>query len=125
LNGTGVYNRAGRGYPDVAAVGQNGVIVFQGGAYNDGAGTSMSAPIFAAILTRINEERLAMNLTVLGFVNPSLYENPSMFNDITIGDMSNGGECYGRGFKAVPGWDPVTGLGTPNYPAMLEYFLYG
>ena len=27
------------------------------------------------------------------------------------------------GFSAVEGWDPVTGLGTPNYPKMLEYFM--
>lgn len=27
------------------------------------------------------------------------------------------------GFSASPGWDPVTGLGTPNYPRMLQHFL--
>jgi tripeptidyl-peptidase-1 len=27
------------------------------------------------------------------------------------------------GFSAVKGWDPVTGLGTPNYPKMLEFFM--
>jgi hypothetical protein len=31
--------------------------------------------------------------------------------------------CGSVGFQASKGWDPVTGLGTPNYPRMLEYFL--
>lgn len=33
--------------------------------------------------------------------------------------------CNGTavGFKAVSGWDPVTGLGTPNFPKMLEYYM--
>jgi tripeptidyl-peptidase-1 len=31
--------------------------------------------------------------------------------------------CGSPGFQASKGWDPVTGLGTPNYPKMLEYFL--
>jgi hypothetical protein len=31
--------------------------------------------------------------------------------------------CGSQGFQASKGWDPVTGLGTPNYPKMLEYFL--
>lgn len=31
--------------------------------------------------------------------------------------------CDTVGFSAVPGWDPVTGLGTPNFPKMLAYYL--
>lgn len=31
--------------------------------------------------------------------------------------------CGTLGFQAVEGWDPATGLGTPNYPKMLELFL--
>ncbi|KAM3547160.1 hypothetical protein MY1884_009698 [Beauveria asiatica] len=86
-------------------------------------GTSMSAPIFAAIINRINEERISAGKKPLGFVNPALYRNPSMFNDITSGDQSGGnGNCNGKGFKAASGWDSVTGLGTPKYPEMLAYF---
>jgi tripeptidyl-peptidase-1 len=91
----------------------------------------MSAPLFAAILTRINEERIAAGKSTIGFANPALYANPAMFNDITIGNQAKGGPngdgaasaCGNTGFSAVTGWDPVTGLGTPNYPALLEYFL--
>jgi len=68
----------------------------------------------------INEERLEANKSTVGFINPALYANPSMLNDITNG--SNPG-CNTIGFPAAPGWDPVTGLGTPNYSKMLEYFM--
>ena len=42
------------------------------------------------------------------------------FNDIVSG--SNPG-CGTSGFAATPGWDPVTGLGTPNFGVLLEKFL--
>lgn len=116
-----MYNRNGRAYPDIAAVGDNGVIVFQGSVGRSG-GTSMSAPIVAAMFTRINEELLAKGKSVIGFANPVLYRNPDAFNDITIGGQKDAGACRGRGFSAVPGWDPVTGLGTPKYPELLKVF---
>ncbi|KAF2857821.1 putative protease S8 tripeptidyl peptidase I [Piedraia hortae CBS 480.64] len=116
---SGVYNRMGRGVPDVAAIGDN-IAVYSSGKFKLTGGTSASAPVFAAIINRINEERIATGKGPLGFLNPTLYKNPEMFNDITSG--SNPG-CGTDGFKAVKGWDPVTGLGTPNYPRMLEVFM--
>ena len=84
------------------------------------SGTSAAAPVFAALLTRINEERIAKGKGTVGFVNPVLYQHPEVFNDITEG--SNSG-CGGTAFEAVEGWDPVTGLGTPNYPKLLDVFM--
>ncbi|KAK5995211.1 Tripeptidyl-peptidase sed1 [Cladobotryum mycophilum] len=126
----GIYNKAGRGYPDLSAVGENGVIIAQGRLLY-GGGTSMAAPIVASIFTRINDERLRAGKSIIGFANPALYKNPSMFNDVTVGNQDKGAPvhdwlpsaCGNTGFSAVPGWDPVTGLGTPNYAAMLEYFM--
>ena len=140
----GIYNRAGRGYPDVSAIGDN-VVIFNKGAPTLIGGTSAAAPVFASILTRINEERIAAGKSTVGFVNPTLYANPSAFHDITTG--SNPG-CGTNGFSAAKGWDPgksalscschalvvqyrqrltafliVTGLGTPNYPALLDVFM--
>ncbi|MCJ1231705.1 Tripeptidyl-peptidase sed1 [Toensbergia leucococca] len=118
VNG-GIYNRAGRGYPDFSAIGDNVIIFFEGFPALIG-GTSAAAPTFASILNRINEERLAVGKSTIGFVNPTLYANPQVLHDITVG--SNPG-CGTNGFSVSTGWDPVTGLGTPNYPAMLELFL--
>lgn len=123
----GVYNRNGRAYPDLSAVGDNGLVVV-GGDFGLSGGTSMSAPIVGAIFTLINEERLAAGKTPIGFVNPVLYQHPEMFNDILVGSQPLGGPhnwgCSNNGgFHCHEGWDPVTGMGTPNYKKMLEVFM--
>ncbi|KAJ7639552.1 peptidase S8/S53 domain-containing protein [Roridomyces roridus] len=101
----GLFNVSGRGFPDVAAQGQNIEIATV-------EGTSASAPIFASIIALINSQRVAAGKTTFGFLNPLLYANPGMFNDVTSG--SNPG--YGTaGFSARAGWDAVTGLGTPVF----------
>jgi len=115
----GIYNIGGRGYPDVSAVGDN-VVIINNALPTLIGGTSAAAPVFAAVINRINEERIAVGKSSVGFVNPTLYANPGAFNDITVGNNSG---CGTPGFYAAPGWDPVTGLGTPNYPALLEAFL--
>lgn len=66
-----VFNRAGRGYPDVAAVGDNYVVHMQGMTTRL-AGTSVAVPVWASILTLINEERLAVGKGPVGFVHPVL-----------------------------------------------------
>ncbi|KAE8444410.1 hypothetical protein EG329_000610 [Mollisiaceae sp. DMI_Dod_QoI] len=103
----GVYNRIGRGYPDVSANGDK-IAVVNGGFASFSGGTSASTPIFASIVNRINEQRLNAGKKPVGFINPALYANPRMLNDITNG--TNPG-CGTQGFSAVNGWDPVTGLG--------------
>ena len=115
----GVYNRNGRGIPDVAANGDNYPVAQDGDFYLSG-GTSQSAPLFASLLNRIVDERIKIGKGALGFVNPTLYAHPDVLNDITEG--KNPG-CGTWGFSCAPGWDPVTGLGTPNYPKLLELFL--
>lgn len=133
----GIYNRGGRAYPDVAALGQSGAIVANG-RFQAVGGTSMSAPIIAAIFNRINEQRLSIGKGPVGFVNPALYDLASKkeyyqyyFNDVTVGDQRWGGigadrqysSCGNTGFSCVEGWDPVTGLGTPRYDRWEDYFV--
>ncbi|KAM3446921.1 hypothetical protein MY3296_009227 [Beauveria thailandica] len=129
----GIYNRAGRAYPDVSAAGDNGLVVTQGRAGLSG-GTSMSSPIVASIFNRINDKRLSAGKGPIGFANTALYDAagiPGFYNDVTEGDQALGGiysdrglsACGNNGFSAVPGWDPVSGLGTPNYEAWVKYFL--
>lgn len=115
----GIYNRIGRAYPDVSAIGEH-ILVFWKGGPVVGGGTSASAPIFAAMLTRINEERIAAGRPTVGFVNPLLYAHPEVFRDVTEGSNP---ACKSDGFPAAPGWDPVTGLGSPKYDRMLELFM--
>ena len=53
-----------------------------------------------------NDARIAAGKSPLGFLNPFLYQNPSIFNDVTSG---NNPGCSTKGFEASAGWDPVTG----------------
>ncbi|TVY41776.1 Aorsin [Lachnellula subtilissima] len=108
-----------RGYPDVSANGANYVVAVDG-KFSLTFGTSASSPTFASLVNMINEERLAVGKGPVGFLNPTLYANPQVLNDITTG--GNRG-CGTPGFNSTKGWDPVTGLGTPNYPKMLKLFM--
>jgi tripeptidyl-peptidase I len=108
-----------RGFPDVAANGVNYVVAVTGN-FSLAFGTSASAPTFGSIVTLINEERMNAGKSPVGFMNPVLYAHPEILNDV-----QNGGNkgCGTTGFEAVTGWDPVTGLGTPDYPSMLKRFM--
>ncbi|RDB20085.1 Tripeptidyl-peptidase sed3 [Hypsizygus marmoreus] len=108
----GLYNPKGRGIPDVAAQGDR-FRIFLSGVPRMIGGTSASSPTFAGIVALLNDVRLSKKLPPLGFLNPLLYSvDSSAFNDITVGHNSG---CGTTGFNATRGWDPVTGLGTPNF----------
>ncbi|THU80130.1 family S53 protease [Dendrothele bispora CBS 962.96] len=113
---SGLFNPNGRAFPDIAAQGEN-VEIVSGGQAGLVAGTSCSSPIFASVISLVNDRLIAAGKPVLGFLNPFLYANPQAFFDITSG--SNPG-CGTNGFPARAGWDPVTGLGTPNFAAILD-----
>ena len=110
------YDKNGRAYPDVSALGV-GLDVIVRGSSEPVDGTSCSAPIFGSIIALINAQRSLQGKNSLGWINPWVYQNPDMFNDITSGN--NAYKCC-EGFTATAGWDPVTGLGTPNYTKMLN-----
>jgi len=109
------YNASGRAYPDLSSLGVN-VQIVQKGKVVAVDGTSCSSPIVAGLVSMLNEIRLNAAKPTLGFINPLLYQwaasNPSSFNDVTSGSNPQG--CC-PGFQAYQGWDPVTGLGTPNF----------
>ena len=108
-----------RGFPDISANGVRYVVAVDG-AFEYIFGTSASTPVVGGILTLINAARMDIGKSSIGFINPTIYAYPWMFNDITSGGNKG---CGTPGFTAVSGWDPVTGLGTPNFPKMLATFL--
>ncbi|KIK66637.1 hypothetical protein GYMLUDRAFT_1023250 [Collybiopsis luxurians FD-317 M1] len=112
---SGRFNSTGRAFPDVAAQGLN-VGFVNAGQEMLFSGSSASTPIFASVIALINDRLVAAGKSPLGFFNPFLYANPSAFFDINTG--SNPG-CGTSGFPACAGWDPVTGLGTPNFSRLL------
>jgi tripeptidyl-peptidase I len=89
----------------------------------------------SSVIALVNDALLAAGRPVLGFLNVSIFPisiqaeaNKSIqpwiysggykaFTDI-VGGSSAG--CNTGGFAAQPGWDAVTGFGTPYFPAILE-----
>ncbi|KAL4810127.1 peptidase S8/S53 domain-containing protein [Aspergillus unguis] len=121
----GLYNPQGRAIPDVAAQAQNYAIIDHGRSLKIG-GTSASAPVFAAIVSRLNAARLEVDKPRLGFLNPWLYSlNQTGFTDIVDGGSIG---CSGAsavkvphaGWNATRGWDPATGLGTPFFNTLVK-----
>ncbi|KAK1909189.1 hypothetical protein P3342_011267 [Pyrenophora teres f. teres] len=99
LNGTydGLYNKTGRGYPDLAAQG-----------------------LYFAYFWNGTEEPSPGKPT-LGFLNPWLYKKGYKgLTDITKGS-SHG--CNVEGFPVTKGWDPITGFGTPDFPELVKLAL--
>jgi subtilase family serine protease len=81
----------------------------------DIGGTSLSCPQWAGLVAIADQ----LNGGGLGLINPALYRigaDPARyaadFFDITTGNNTANPDV--PGYPATTGWDPVTGLGTPN-----------
>jgi subtilase family serine protease len=114
-----------RGVPDVSADADpvTGIAVITsnaGGGYtiSGHGGTSASAPLWAGIIALADQYAKRH----LGFVNPAIYQIArgshyhQAFHDITAGN-NNTAEfppATITGYRAGPGWDPVTGWGSPD-----------
>ena len=126
-----LFNISGRAYPDVALIGHNYPILV-GGKYYIQDGTSASTPVFAAMLTLINDARLNAGKPPIGFANPALYfiamTNPDVFHDIGSGKNNccaavKNPVCCKYGFTAQNGFNPVTGLGSVNFGKLKDAFM--
>ncbi|RPD69218.1 family S53 protease-like protein [Lentinus tigrinus ALCF2SS1-7] len=113
----GLFNSTGRAFPDISARGVNYLTEINGSFWTID-GTSASTPVIASVVALLNDARLNAGLPSLGFINPLLYsqQGAAALNDVTSG--SNPG-CGTQGFPAVQGWDPVTGLGSPDFDKLL------
>jgi subtilase family serine protease len=132
----------GRGVPDVAALGdpQTGLLIGQTQTFPDGAkydeyrvgGTSLSSPIFAGLMALADQKAGHPH----GFANPLFYANPGAFYDVlsvktavarrnfvndvddaegTVDRLRTFDDYSGSQTQQTgPGWDNVTGLGTPS-----------
>lgn len=107
-----------RGVPDVAgdADPATAMAIYANGVWDQIGGTSASAPFWAALMAIANQ----MAGHPLGFINSALYtlamsnKYGQDFRDITVGNNSvNDGHVNVVGYDAAPGWDPITGWGSP------------
>jgi subtilase family serine protease len=109
-----------RGVPDVSGDADSFTamtLMFTGGVPYPAQGTSAATPLWAAVIALADQDAGHH----LGFVNPAIYaiaRSPAYhraFHDVVTGDNSvlwpTG---VFTGYQAGPGWDPVTGWGSPN-----------
>jgi subtilase family serine protease len=109
-----------RGVPDVAADADSSTamtLMFTGGVPYPAQGTSAATPLWAAVIALADQDA-GQNL---GFVNPAIYAiarspaYPRAFHDVVTGDNSVFWPTrLFTGYQAGPGWDPITGWGSPN-----------
>jgi len=115
-----------RGVPDVAynADKTSGYVVWWMGMGAVVGGTSAGAPQWAGIIALADQAAGRR----LGAINKSLYHiaksdaYSSAFNDITSGANTFAGANV---YEAKPGWDAVTGLGTPNVANLIPLLIDG
>jgi kumamolisin len=111
---------AGRAIPDVAADADpaTGYLTMSGGKLQIVGGTSASAPLWAALIARIN----ATKGVRVGNFNALLYSKigpAHVLPDITSGNNDTDGLLHGQ-FAAGAGWDACTGWGSPGGKALLN-----
>lgn len=123
------FNSNGRAYPDIAAVGHACPTVINNGLHGID-GTSCSAPLIGGLLTYVWDTLWREHMIKLGFANPLLYHIynycPECFNDIKQGyNWCTESECCEGtnefGFSSIRGYDPVSGLGTPNIEKIRDF----
>jgi subtilase family serine protease len=79
---------------------------------NQYGGTSFAAPMWAAYIALVNQQRAANGGKTIGFINPTIYSigvgssYKTDFHDVTSGKSGS--------YSAVTGYDLVTGWGSPN-----------
>ena len=122
---TSYYNANGRGFPDLAVIGTNYEVFLDGKLILVG-GTSASTPCFAQMVSLMNTMRFNAGLPSMGFVHPFLYEswenNADAYVDIVNNQPMEHGCCV-DGFDCVEGWEPLNGLGTPNFGVLSQLAL--
>jgi len=111
-----------RGTPDIASSADPafGLAIYTAGSWTVVGGTSAASPLWAGVTAIANQ----MAGHPLGFLNTRLYtveashSGATAFNDVVTGN-NNSPDAPVQGYPATTGWDPVTGLGTPNAAVLL------
>jgi hypothetical protein len=117
-----------RNVPDVAANADPGTGLYicetdPVGGFGCGpvGGTSLATPLWAGFMALVNQQAVEAGKSTVGFINPAIYaiyasgKGADYHNDFH--DITSGNNDF---FNAVPGYDPVTGLGSPNGQNLID-----
>lgn len=84
----GLFNRAGRAYPDISAQGVFYQVALDG-FFNTIVNSNTATPAVASVIALLNDRLIASRERPLGFINPLLYSSVGLtaLNDITQGRL--------------------------------------
>ncbi|KAK1971218.1 Pro-kumamolisin [Colletotrichum sublineola] len=132
-------NFSGRGFPDISAHSASPPFaVINANNLVGSGGTSAACPLVAGLVGLLNDARIRAGQPTMGFLNPWLYKRGFKgLTDVTAGgskgcsgiDLQSGKPVEGAGvipfatWNSTQGWDPVTGLGLPNFEEMKKIAL--
>ncbi len=106
-----------RQVPDVAAAAYPNLSIYYKGGWVASGGTSAAAPIWAAGTLLVDQGLQQMNKAPIGGV-PEFYTLANHAgSDHPYNDITSGGNLF---YNATPGWDYVTGWGSPNFNNILQ-----
>src|SRR5216683_2251483 len=124
-----------RGVPDVSAVGGSGVWIYCNECVTQSPvfgtlGTSLSSPAYAGMIAVMESALNNTKYSTFGLFNQVAYQilNSPSYNTVMHQITSFFVSPYGNGnnqgppqeYQPGPGWNPVTGIGTPNVGLMVE-----
>jgi kumamolisin len=117
-------SRTLRNVPDVAGdADTDNFSCYDGGCTTGNGGTSYAAPLWAGFIALVNEQAASAHQPPVGFLNPTIYAiggTPTyrhVFHDEKVGNN-------GR-YIAGPGFDLVTGFGSPRGQALIDALIRG
>ena len=121
-----------RGVPDVAAVGGSGVWIYCNECVTQSpvfgtTGTSLAAPAYAGMIAVMESALNNTKYATFGLYNQVAYQilnSPSystVMHEITsFAPGSGNSQGPPQEYQPGPGWNPVTGIGTPNVGLIVE-----
>ena len=113
-----------RNVPDIAGdADTDNFSCYDGGCSTGNGGTSYAAPLWAGFVALANQQAAAQGLPPAGFLNPTLYAlgHGSAYAK-QFHDQTNG---FNGRYHDVPGYDLVTGFGSPAGQATIEALIHG
>jgi uncharacterized protein (TIGR03437 family) len=137
-NAPGVPADKARDLPDIsmAAASHDGYRTYFNGLNYISSGTSAATPAFAGVMALLNQYQVKNGLQSapgMGNINPELYRlaktYPAAFHDVTTGDndvpcVQSSPDCLtgSFGYRAGPGYDLVTGLGSVDVNNLISHW---
>ena len=125
-----------RAVPDIATIGAWVNVVFSNSTIPV-FGTSIAAPVLSSMISLANDKRRIAGYAPVALANWMIYNawsaDSTTFDDVTLGSNCAGEQnafpanfpTYATDgcFNATVGWDPVSGVGAPRYPAFKSIVL--